>query len=62
LLWGKNPAVLVGDFLKPLLQSDPGKLACLGLGFQFQLPQGRHARLFLFHPFPFVGGLSFVLG
>jgi hypothetical protein len=52
-LWGKNTAVLVGDGLKLLLQSDPRELARLGLGFQFQLPQRRHARLLLFHPFPF---------
>jgi hypothetical protein len=45
-LWGKKLAVLVGDFLEALLQSDAGKFACLRLGFQLQLPQGRHARLF----------------
>jgi hypothetical protein len=56
-LWGKNLAVPVGDFLKSLLQSDAGKLARLGLGLPFQLAQGRHARWFLFHPFPFVDGL-----
>jgi hypothetical protein len=62
LLWGENLAVLAGDFLKSLLQSEAGKLARLGLGLQFQLSQGRHARLFLFHPFPFVDGLRLLPG
>jgi len=61
-LWGENLAVLAGDFLKSLLQSDAGKLARLGLGFQLQLAQGGHARLFLFHPFPFVVGLRLLPG
>jgi hypothetical protein len=52
-LWGENTAVLVGDFLKFLLQPDARKLARFGLGFQFQLPQRGHTRLLLFHPFPF---------
>jgi hypothetical protein len=52
-LWGENTAVLIGDFLKLLLQPDPRKLARFALGFQFQLPQRRHTRLLLFHPFPF---------
>ena len=51
---GGNLAVLVGDFLQALLESDAGKFARLGLGCQFQLAQGRHTRLFMVHPFPFV--------
>jgi hypothetical protein len=57
-LWGKNLAVLIGDFLQPLLQSEAGKLTCLDLSLQFQLAQGGHACLFQFHPFPFVEGCT----
>jgi hypothetical protein len=54
--------VLVGDFLKLLLQPDPRELPRFGFGFQFQFPQRRYARWFLFHPVPFGGGLGLLLG
>jgi hypothetical protein len=61
-LWGENLAVLVGDLLQALLKSDAGQLARLRFSFQFQLLQGGRTRVFLFHPFPFIRGLSLSLG